>query len=131
MVQRFFAEPSDAAWAQQVDELLASPHYAERQARHWLDLVRYADSDGFTLIRSQHFAGLSHPTDLAVWDDRGRISVFGVGDGRETAVLLFSAVPDIAFDLARISRDAVSTDFVSFGERFLPFGCLRARYIDK
>lgn len=80
-----------------------------------------ADTDGFTLLRAQHFAGLSHPTDLAVWDDRGRISVFGVGDGRETAVLLFSAVPDIAFDLARISRDDVDTTFVSFGERFLPF----------
>jgi hypothetical protein len=29
-----------------VDELLASPHYGERWARHWLDVVRYADSDG-------------------------------------------------------------------------------------
>ncbi|MEZ6073264.1 MAG: PSD1 and planctomycete cytochrome C domain-containing protein [Pirellulales bacterium] len=29
------------------DELLASPHYGERWARHWLDLVRYAESDGF------------------------------------------------------------------------------------
>jgi cytochrome c553 len=46
VVQRFQAEPSDAAWAQQVDELLASPHYAERQARHWLDLVRYAETLG-------------------------------------------------------------------------------------
>ena len=45
-IERFVAEPSDAAWARQVDELLASPHYAERQARHWLDLVRYAESLG-------------------------------------------------------------------------------------
>ena len=30
-----------------VDELLASPRYGERWARHWLDLVRYAESDGF------------------------------------------------------------------------------------
>jgi hypothetical protein len=29
-----------------LDELLASPHYGERWARHWLDVVRYADSDG-------------------------------------------------------------------------------------
>src|SRR5437899_1556855 len=29
-----------------IDRLLASPHYGERWARHWLDLVRYADSDG-------------------------------------------------------------------------------------
>jgi hypothetical protein len=29
-----------------VDELLASPHHGERWARHWLDVARYADSDG-------------------------------------------------------------------------------------
>jgi hypothetical protein len=29
-----------------IDDLLASPHYGERWARHWLDVVRYADSDG-------------------------------------------------------------------------------------
>jgi hypothetical protein len=32
-----------------VDQLLASEHYGERQARHWLDLARYADSNGFTV----------------------------------------------------------------------------------
>lgn len=32
-----------------VDRLLASPHYGERWARHWLDLVRYAESDGYRL----------------------------------------------------------------------------------
>lgn len=30
-----------------VDHLLASPHYGERWGRHWMDLARYADSDGF------------------------------------------------------------------------------------
>ena len=30
-----------------VDRLLACPHYGERWGRHWLDLARYADSDGF------------------------------------------------------------------------------------
>ena len=32
-----------------VDRLLASPHYGERQARPWLDMARYADSNGFTI----------------------------------------------------------------------------------
>ena len=32
-----------------VDRLLASPHYGERWGRHWLDLARYADSDGYTI----------------------------------------------------------------------------------
>ena len=37
----------DAAYAKLVDRLLASPHYGERWARPWLDLARYADSQGF------------------------------------------------------------------------------------
>jgi hypothetical protein len=35
-----------AAWTAVVDQLLASPRYGERWARHWLDVARYADSDG-------------------------------------------------------------------------------------
>jgi hypothetical protein len=34
-------------YEQLVDELLASPHFGERWGRHWLDLARYADSDGY------------------------------------------------------------------------------------
>ncbi len=46
-VARFAANPSDAAYEQLVDELLASPRYGERMAMWWLDLVRYADSVGY------------------------------------------------------------------------------------
>src|SRR6185295_6062770 len=35
------------AYKKVVDRLLASPQYGERWARHWLDLARYADSDGY------------------------------------------------------------------------------------
>ena len=41
-----FAKNSRAAVESLVDQLLASPHYGERWARHWLDVARYADSDG-------------------------------------------------------------------------------------
>jgi len=41
------ARDADAAVAALIDRLLASPHYGERMARHWLDVVRYADSSGF------------------------------------------------------------------------------------
>jgi hypothetical protein len=37
----------DAAYTRLVDKLLASPHYGERWARPWLDLARYADSQGY------------------------------------------------------------------------------------
>ena len=36
-----------------MDKLLASPQYGERWARHWLDLARYADSDGFEFDRDR------------------------------------------------------------------------------
>jgi hypothetical protein len=38
---------SDQAYEALVDSLLASPHFGERQARHWLDIVHYADTHGF------------------------------------------------------------------------------------
>jgi hypothetical protein len=38
---------SDQTYESLVDSLLASPHFGERQARHWLDIVHYADTHGF------------------------------------------------------------------------------------
>ncbi|MEP7367417.1 MAG: DUF1549 and DUF1553 domain-containing protein, partial [Acidobacteriota bacterium] len=43
----FARDPSDAAYERIVDQLLASPHYGERWARMWLDVARYADSQGY------------------------------------------------------------------------------------
>jgi hypothetical protein len=43
----FLADQSPGAYEKVVDRLLASPHYGERWARHWLDLARYAESEGF------------------------------------------------------------------------------------
>ena len=44
---RFLQNTSPDAFEELVDELLASSHYGERWGRHWLDVVRYADSAGF------------------------------------------------------------------------------------
>ncbi|HKS41781.1 MAG TPA: DUF1553 domain-containing protein [Blastocatellia bacterium] len=46
-VNEFVRNPSDAAYKQVIERLLASPHYGERWGRHWLDLARYADSGGY------------------------------------------------------------------------------------
>lgn len=43
----FLADPSEEAYAQVVDRLLASPRYAEHMASEWLDMARYSDTDGF------------------------------------------------------------------------------------
>ena len=48
-VRSFVADPSPQAYESLVDRLLESSRYGERQARHWLDLVRYADSDGYRI----------------------------------------------------------------------------------
>jgi hypothetical protein len=48
-VQAFVADDRPDAYSRLVDRLLASPHFGERQARHWLDLARYADSNGYTV----------------------------------------------------------------------------------
>lgn len=45
-IDDFVADPNPDAYERLVDRLLASPRYGERWARHWLDQVRYADSDG-------------------------------------------------------------------------------------
>ncbi len=46
-LEQFLADKSADAYEKLVDRLLASPRYGEKWARHWLDLVRYAESDGY------------------------------------------------------------------------------------
>ena len=46
-IAAFERDPSPAAWIRRVDDLLARPQYGERWARHWLDVVRYAQSNGY------------------------------------------------------------------------------------
>ncbi len=46
-VRAFEHDPSPDAWEKLVDRFLESPHYGERQARHWLDIAHYADTHGF------------------------------------------------------------------------------------
>ncbi len=46
-VEAFVADPRPDAYERLADRLLASPQHGERWARHWLDLVRYAESDGY------------------------------------------------------------------------------------
>ncbi len=46
-VTAFLMDNSPDAYERQVDHFLASPHYGEKWARQWLDLARYADSDGY------------------------------------------------------------------------------------
>ncbi len=47
-VATFVNDQTPEAWNKLIDRLLASPRYGERWGRHWLDIVRYADSSGFS-----------------------------------------------------------------------------------
>src|SRR5262249_40390825 len=50
---RFVNDSSPDAYERLVDRLLASPHYGERWARRWLDLARYADTNGYEKDRTR------------------------------------------------------------------------------
>lgn len=47
VIERFARDPSPGQWTKLVDELLSSPHYGERWARHWMDVARFGESGGY------------------------------------------------------------------------------------
>src|SRR5690349_7562743 len=47
----FLADQSPDAYERLVDRLLNSPHYGERWAEHWLDVVRFAETEGYKVDR--------------------------------------------------------------------------------
>jgi hypothetical protein len=55
-VDAFVADERPDATERLIDHLLASPRFGERWGRHWLDLARYADSDGYEKDRPRPFA---------------------------------------------------------------------------
>ena len=52
-IEEFLKDPSDAGYERWVDRLLASPRYGERWARRWMDLARYADTNGYEKDRTR------------------------------------------------------------------------------
>jgi hypothetical protein len=63
-VDAFVGDPDPAAYEKLVDRLLASPRYGERWGRHWLDVVRFAESDGFEMNWSR--GGAYHYRDWVI-----------------------------------------------------------------
>lgn len=53
MVRRHLKQIANDDWSEVVNEVLASPHYGERFARHWLDIVRFAETNGFETNRER------------------------------------------------------------------------------
>jgi hypothetical protein len=57
-VQQFVHDPrgDGLVTANKVDELLSSPHFGERWARHWMDIARYADTKGYVFQENREYA---------------------------------------------------------------------------
>jgi mono/diheme cytochrome c family protein len=55
-VDAFVKDTSADAWPRLIDALLASPHYGEKWGRHWLDVVRYAETNGYERDGPKPFA---------------------------------------------------------------------------
>lgn len=51
IIERFVHDNSPNAWPRLIDEFLASPHYGEKWGQHWLDVVRFAETEGFEYDR--------------------------------------------------------------------------------
>jgi hypothetical protein len=54
-IDAFVSDPAPDAYERLIDRLLASPQYGEKWARHWLDLVRYGETNGFEFDRAKPF----------------------------------------------------------------------------
>ena len=53
-IQLFLTDDADDAYERLVDRLLASKHFGERMAVHWMDLARYADTNGYSIDGGRH-----------------------------------------------------------------------------
>lgn len=54
-IRRLEAAPDESTWLALIDEWLAAPAYAERWARHWMDVARYADTQGYNFDRDNRY----------------------------------------------------------------------------
>ncbi len=54
-IRRIEESPDETTWRAILDELLASPAYGERWARHWMDVARYADTSGYNFDQDNRY----------------------------------------------------------------------------
>ena len=111
-VEAFLADDSPHAFTRVVDRLLASPRYGERWGRHWLDVARYADSNG--LDENYAYANAWRYRDyvIASWNADKPYDQF--------------VTEQLAGDLLPVSMDAskqhdhlIATGFLALGPKFL------------
>ncbi len=111
-VTAFLADDAADAFAQVVDRLLASPRYGERWGRHWLDVARYADSNG--LDENYAYANAWRYRDyvIAAWNADKSYDQF------VTEQLAGDLLPPAADESLRYER-LIATGFLALGPKFL------------
>ena len=103
-------ERTDVPYEQFVDQLLASPHYGEQWARHWLDVARYSDTKGYVYAREEK--SWVHATPYRDWVVRALNE-----DMPYDRFLLLQIAADQV--VPPKSPDLVAMGFLTLGRRFL------------
>ncbi|MFH5803350.1 DUF1553 domain-containing protein [Alienimonas sp. DA493] len=107
----FLDDPSEARWAATVDRLLASPRFGQTWGRHWLDVARYADTNGSDFN--------------ATWPDAWRYRDYVIDSFNENRPYDRFLTEQIAGDLLPAETDEdrvrqnVATGFLALGTKML------------
>jgi cytochrome c553 len=141
-IAAFLADDSPEAFERVVDRLLASPHYGERWGRHWLDVARYADSNGLdeniaygNAWRYRDYVidafNEDKPYDQFLIDQiAGDLIAKGSGDVEPLIATGFLSLgPKVLAeqDTAKLQMDIIDEQIDTFGKAFLglTLGCAR------
>ncbi|HEV7281793.1 MAG TPA: PSD1 and planctomycete cytochrome C domain-containing protein [Pirellulaceae bacterium] len=140
-IEAFLADDRPDAFERVVDELLASPRYGERYAQRWLDLVRYADTDGFEVNTPRPNAWPYRDYVIEAFDEdlpydrfvRDQLCGDATGEDAATGFLVTAAAllpgqigqDDVSKRLAR--QDELAETIINASEAFLGLsvGCAR------
>jgi hypothetical protein len=139
-VERFVRDPSDVAYEKLVDDLLRSPQYGERWGRHWLDVVRFAQSSGYERDAEKPNAwryrdyvidafNADKPYDQFVREQIAGDEIAPVTDAGRTATAFFhlGVWDDEPDDQKQADMDQLDDMVSTLGEAFLglSIGCAR------
>ncbi|RUL85832.1 PSD1 and planctomycete cytochrome C domain-containing protein [Tautonia sociabilis] len=108
-VEAFLDDESPEAYERLVDRLIASPHFGEQWARHWLDVARYSDTKGYVYGREE--SAWVHAKSYRDWVVRALNE-----DLPYDRFLLLQVAADRA---AEDPRDLAAMGFLTIGRRFL------------
>lgn len=109
-VDQFLQDRDPRAYEKLVERLLASPHYGEHWARHWLDVARYSDTKGYVYAREERFW-------VHAWAYRDWVAKSLNQDMPYDRFLLLQMAADQIED--RDHGDLAAMGFLTLGRRFL------------